>query len=64
MFNAAKSAIQHNPAVRDLYARLRTKGRRGDVALGHCMRKLLHQVFGVWAANEKKKTALLQGDIQ
>ena len=52
LFNAAKSAIQHNPAVRDLYSRLRAKGTRGDVALGHCMRKLLHQVFGVWASNE------------
>jgi transposase len=51
LWNAAKSAIQHNAAVRDLYARLRAKGTRGDVALGHCMRKLLHQVFGVWASN-------------
>lgn len=51
LFNAAKSAIQHNSAVADLYARLRAKGTRGDVALGHCMRKLLHQVFGVWASN-------------
>ena len=52
LFNTAKSAIQHYPAVHDLYARLRTKGARGDVALGHCVRKLLHQVFGVWASNE------------
>ena len=52
LFNAAKSAIQHNAAVSDLYARLRKKGTRGDVALGHCMRKLLHQVFGVWASNQ------------
>jgi transposase len=51
LWNAAKSAIQHNPAVRDLYARLRARGTRGDVALGHCMRKLLHQVFGVWASD-------------
>jgi len=51
LWNAAKSAIQCNPAVRDLYARLRAKGTRGDVALGHCMRKLLHQVFGVWASD-------------
>ena len=51
LWNAAKSAIQHNAAVRELYARLRKKGTRGDVALGHCMRKLLHQVFGVWAGN-------------
>ncbi len=52
LWNAAKSAIQHNPAVRDLYARLRAKGTRGDVALGTCMRKLLHQVFVVWATNK------------
>ena len=51
LWNAAKSAIQHNVAVRELYARLRAKGTRGDVALGHCMRKLLHQVFGVWKSN-------------
>jgi hypothetical protein len=51
LWNAAKSAVQCNPAVRDLYARLRARGTRGDVALGHCMRKLLHQVFGVWASD-------------
>jgi len=46
--NAARSAAQHNPAIRALYQRLRAKGKRGDVALGHCMRKLLHLVFAVW----------------
>ena len=51
LWNAAKSAIQHNAAVRELYARLRAKGTRGDVALGHCCRKLLHQVFGIWSSN-------------
>jgi len=48
LWNAAFSAIQNNPAVRPLYRRLRAKGKRGDVALGHCMRKLLHLVFAVW----------------
>jgi transposase len=52
LWNAAKSAIECNPAVRDLYARLEANGTRGDVALGHCMRKLLHQVFGVWASDK------------
>jgi transposase len=51
LFCAAKSAIQHNPAVKALYARLRARGTRGNVAMGHCMRKLLHQVFGVWASD-------------
>lgn len=51
LWSAALSGLQHNPAVRELYARLRARGTRGDVALGHCMRKLLHQVFGVWASD-------------
>jgi transposase len=48
LWNAAKTAIVHNPAVRSLYRRLRRRGARGDVALGHAMRKLLHLVFAVW----------------
>lgn len=52
LFCAAKSAITHNPAIKALYARLRARGTRGDVALGHCMRKLLHFVFAVWRKNE------------
>jgi transposase len=48
LWNAAKSAIIHNPVIRSLYARQRAAGKRGDVALGHCMRKLLHLVFVVW----------------
>jgi transposase len=52
LWNAAKSAMRYNPAVRELYARLRGRGARGDVALGHCMRKLLHQVFAVWVSDQ------------
>ena len=51
LWNAARCASQHNPAIRALYQRLRQKGTRGDVALGHCMRKLLHLVFAVWKSN-------------
>jgi transposase len=51
LWNAARVAIVHNPAIRALYQRLRAKGRRGDIALGHCMRKLLHLVFAVWKSN-------------
>ena len=40
LWNAARVAIRHNPAIRPLYRRLRAKGKRGDVAMGHCMRKL------------------------
>ena len=45
---AAQTAIVHNPAIKALYRRLRSRGARGDVALGHCMRKLLHLAFAVW----------------
>ena len=51
LWNAARAATQHNPAIRALYQRLRAKGKRGDVAIGHCMRKLLHLVFAVWKTN-------------
>ena len=60
LWNAAKSAIRHNPAVRELYARLRARGARGDVALGHCMRKLLHQVFAVWVSDQPYSEAASQ----
>jgi transposase len=52
LWNAAKTAIIHNPVIRGLYARQRAAGKRGDVALGHCMRKLLHQVFAVWKTDQ------------
>jgi transposase len=45
---AAGTACQHNPAVRALYHRLAARGITGGVAIGHCMRKLLHLVFAVW----------------
>jgi transposase len=48
LWNATRAAIRYNPAIRALYRRLRSKGKRGDVAIGHCMRKLLHLVFAVW----------------
>jgi transposase len=52
LWNAAKSASLYNPAVRALFQRLRARGVRGDVALGHSMRKLLHLVFAVWKTGQ------------
>lgn len=52
LWNAARAALRHNPAIRALYGRLKAKGKRGDVALGHCMRKLLHLVFAVWKTDQ------------
>src|SRR5262249_39502151 len=50
-WNAARAALRHHPAVRALSRRLRAKGTRGDVAIGHCMCKLLHLVFAVGKTN-------------
>lgn len=61
----------HNPPVKALYARLRARGVRGDVALGHCMQKLLHLVFAVWStdrpfdpAYEEKRTAAKRAEAE
>jgi transposase len=51
LWNATLSATKFNPAIRALYHRKRAEGKRHDVALGHCMRKLLHLVFAVWKTN-------------
>jgi hypothetical protein len=51
LWMACQSAIQCNPSIRALYARQKAQGKRGDVALGHCVRKMLHLVFAVWKTN-------------
>ena len=47
LWNCAKNAAKTNPAVRALYARLMSKGVRGDVAFGYCMTKLLRLVYAI-----------------
>jgi transposase len=41
LFNAARVAIQHNPAIKEFYERLRARGKPGKVALVAAMRKLI-----------------------
>ena len=48
LWNCAKNAAKTNPAVRALYARLMSKGVRGDVAFGYCMTKLLRLAYAIW----------------
>jgi transposase len=48
LWNAARCAIRHHPALGALYRRLQAKGQRGDVARGHGLRKLLPWVYAVW----------------
>ena len=52
LYTAAQSAVKHNPAVRALYARQAAMGKPYNVIMGHCMAKLLRQVYAVWAKDE------------
>ncbi len=53
LWMAALSAIRFNPAVRALYARVVSRNpKRKAVAVGHCMRKLLHLVFALWKSDK------------
>ena len=52
LWNCAKNAAKTNPAVRALYARLMSKGVRGDVAFGYCMTKLLRLVYAIWKTGQ------------
>lgn len=47
LYMAAVVAIRHNPDVRDLYERLRARGKSKMSALGAAMRKLVHIMYGV-----------------
>lgn len=48
LYTAAQSAVKCNPPVHALFARLRAAGKDYNTAIGHCMAKLLRQVFAVW----------------
>lgn len=52
LYTAAQSAARHNPAVRALYARQAAMGKPYNLIMGHCMAKLLRQVYAVWAKDE------------
>lgn len=48
LYLAAQSASRHNPSVKALHARQLAVGKCYNVAIGHCMAKLLRQVFALW----------------
>jgi transposase len=52
LYMSALNGIQHNPLIRAYYARLKAKGKSNGVALGHCMRKLLHLIYAIWTTGK------------
>jgi transposase len=47
-YRMAVVGVQHNPVIEAHYARKRAAGKSKMNALGHCMRKALSIVWGVW----------------
>ena len=47
-YRMAVVGVQHNPVIAAHYARKRAAGKTKMNALGHCMRKALSIVWGVW----------------
>ena len=47
-YRLAVVGLQHNPVIAAHYARKRAAGKSSMNALGHCMRKALSIVWGVW----------------
>jgi transposase len=48
LYRIAVVGLQHNPVIRELYARKRAQGKSKMNALGHCMKKVLALVWGIW----------------
>lgn len=48
LYRMAVVGIQHNPVIRAHYARKRAEGKSKMNAVGHCMKKALAIVWGVW----------------
>ena len=48
LYRLAVVGIQHNPVLKAHYARKRAAGKSKMNALGHCMKKALAIVWGVW----------------
>ena len=55
LYGCPAAAIRNstNPPVRDLYDRLKERGKHQKVAEVACMRKLLAIVYGCWSNNER-----------
>jgi transposase len=53
LYMVAKTAIVHNPLIKEIYARHLAKGMNKTAAIGACMHKILRIIFGMLKNNEK-----------
>ena len=52
LYQLAIVGIQHNPVITAHYARKRAQGKSKMNAVGHCMKKALAIIWGVWRSAE------------
>jgi hypothetical protein len=52
LYTAAQCGVKWNPPVKTLFARQMADGKEYNVAIGHCMAKLLRLVFALWKKDE------------
>ncbi len=52
LYRMAVVGLQHNPVIRAHYRRKRDQGKSKMNALGHCMKKALAIVWGVWRSGK------------
>lgn len=52
LYQMAVVGLQHNPLIKAHYARKRAAGKSKMNAIGHCMKKALAIVWGVWHGEE------------
>jgi transposase len=63
LYRMAVVGTQHNPVIREHYAKKRAAGRSPMNAIGHCMAKALDLVWGVWRSGRDFDPAVRARDL-
>jgi transposase len=63
LYRMAVVGTQHNPVIREHYAKKRAAGRSPMNAIGHCMAKALDLVWGVWRSGQDFDPAVRARDL-
>ncbi len=53
VFTSTLSAVNCNPIIKEHYEKQRAKGKDRMVAIGSCMRKLVHIIYGILTSDEE-----------
>jgi len=53
VFTSTMSAVNSNPVIREHYRKQLAKGKDRMVAIGSCMRKLVHIIYGILTSGEE-----------